>query len=169
MSNSLKNDTPDSPELIEYSYHNPKQVRIISACLKGWFSSPKDLNLTDPRMSYPFSIKKWKTLSYENDYTHAYFLKKNDWIVGMISLRHELEFNKAHIFHVFVDRNFRSCGYGSLLTDLAEAKALEMGVEKLSLFVLPKNKIAESLYKKRGFKEMGISGNGSLLMTKDLI
>ncbi len=168
MSYSLKNENNEPAELIEYSYRNPKQVRIIEACLKGWFSNPKDLNLTDPRMSYPFNIKKWMALSYENENTHAYFLKKNDWIVGMISLRHEPEQNKAHIFHVFVDRVFRSRGYGRRLTDLAEAKALEMGVKQLRLFVLPKNKIAESLYRKRGFKEMGISRNGSLSMIKEL-
>jgi len=156
-------------ELQEYSYGNPKQARIIEACLKVWFSNPKDLNLTDPRMSYPFNFKKWVALSYMDENSHPYFLKLNDWIAGMISLRLEPEKNKAHIFHVYVDREYRSRGLGNIMTDFVEKKALEMGAESLSLYVLPKNINALSLYEKHGFKEFGLKANGSLAMKKQLI
>ena len=45
------------------SYHNKKDARILEAVLTNWFKDPKELNLTDPKMSYPFNFKKWITLT----------------------------------------------------------------------------------------------------------
>ena len=48
------------------SYRNMKDVRILETVLSNWFKNPKELNLIEPRMKYPFKFKKWVTLTYKN-------------------------------------------------------------------------------------------------------
>ena len=42
------------------SYENSKDCRILVAVLTNWFKNPKELNLIEPRLKYPFNFKKWK-------------------------------------------------------------------------------------------------------------
>ena len=48
------------------SYRNMKDVRILETVLSNWFKNPKELNLIEPRMNYPFKFKKWVALAYKN-------------------------------------------------------------------------------------------------------
>ena len=48
------------------SYDRPKDARILEVVLTEWFKDPKDLNLTSPNMPYPFSFKKWVSMTYAN-------------------------------------------------------------------------------------------------------
>ena len=40
------------------SYQNKKNARILEAVLTNWFRNPKELNLVDPTISYPFRYNK---------------------------------------------------------------------------------------------------------------
>lgn len=55
------------PIIIEkVNYNNTKDIRILETVLTNWFKNPKELNLVEPRMKYPFNFKKWVTLTYNN-------------------------------------------------------------------------------------------------------
>ena len=91
----------------EMHYSSSKDRIVLSSCLKTWFSNPKDLHLTEPRMTYPFRFNQWINLSYteQNTKTWGAFLDK--WMVGMISVK-LLQVKKcANLFHIFVDKSYR--------------------------------------------------------------
>ena len=71
------------------SYQNKKDARILEAVLINWFRNPKELNLVDPTISYPFRYNKWVTLNYLDPDTHVFVIKKNKWVIGIgLSLIH---------------------------------------------------------------------------------
>lgn len=53
---------------------------------------------------------------------------------------------------MFVDKDFRCQGIGSRFISLAKSKAKSLGFDKLSLFVLADNLIAQKVYHSNGFK-----------------
>ena len=59
------------------SYKNTKDIRILETVLTNWFKNPKELNLVDPRMSYPFSFKKWVELSYKDSNIESFATKSS--------------------------------------------------------------------------------------------
>lgn len=152
----------------EYSYFKAKDVRILESCLRHWFTNPKDLNLTDPRMAYPFNFKKWVAQSYQLKQSHTYVMKKNDWIIGMVSLRFDPDSQTAHLFHVYVDRNHRGQGYGKALVEFAETTAYNLDFKRMTLYVIPSNISAKKLYDHQGFKQVGLNKGGTITMEKEL-
>lgn len=148
--------------IAEVSYTNPKDMRILKACLEEWFKNPKDLNLTSPTMRYPFNFNQWIKTSYSNKETKTYILKNDKWIIGHMGLNIRRERNLIHIFHLFIDRQYRGNGYAKLLIDKAILFAKQNNIELLSLFVLSSNEPAINLYKSYGFsKSDEISPTGS--------
>ena len=69
------------------SYQNKKDARILEAVLTNWFRNPKELNLVDPTISYPFRYNKWVTLNYLDPDTHVFVIKKNKWVIGIGSMK----------------------------------------------------------------------------------
>ena len=47
-------------------YNNKDDIRILEAVLNNWFINPKELNLFEPRLKYPFNYNKWKALTYNS-------------------------------------------------------------------------------------------------------
>ncbi len=137
------------------SYDNKKDVRILKACLETWFQNPKDLNLTSPSMRYPFSFTQWIAHSYNNKNTVSYVIKKDNWIIGHMSLQLNSLTNSVHLFHVFIDRDNRGKGYSKLLIGKAIAFAKDSNYGAITLYVLPKNEPALKLYRSYGFSETG--------------
>ena len=137
------------------SYTNAKQVHILKTCLETWFKNPKDLNLTAPNMRYPFNFNKWITDSYIKGNTRSFIIKEKDWIVGYMSLQLQPRNNFIHLFHVFIDREHRSKGYGKLLIDNAISYAKNAKIPAITLFVKPNNQSALNLYESYGFKDTG--------------
>lgn len=78
--------------------------------------------------------------------------KENGEIVGFAGIWYSVD--DAHITNIVVRKNYRNKGIGSLLLEklieLAKAKA------SLTLEVNIKNEIAQKLYLKYGFKNLGI-------------
>ena len=152
----------DNLSIAEVSYNNPKDLRILKACLTEWFKNPKDLNLTSPTMRYPFDFKQWTQNSYSGKETVTFVLKKDNWIIGHMGLNIRREKKLVHIFHLFIDRQFRGRRYSKLLVDKAISFAQKNELKTISLFVLPKNEPAINLYKSYGFaKSSEISSTGS--------
>jgi len=153
----------------QVSYNNEKQVRVLKACLETWFKNPKDLNLTAPQMTYPFNFNRWIANSYSKQNTLTYILKKDDWIIGYMSLQLQSKQDFIHLFHVFIDRSFRGKGFSKLLAQKAISYAQEKNIPAITLFVNPNNPIAIKLYESFGFTEIGYNKTGSTKMILNLI
>ncbi len=151
--------------LEEISFLKKEDCRILETVLKNWFSDPKTLNYVDPRMSFPFQFKKWVALSYEQNESTTIVLKKDDWIIGYLSMKSQE--NRGHLFHLFIDPSHRQQGLGQKMIQSMENFGRENGLSIFTLNVVPKNIQAIQLYKKMGYKEEGVSGTGSLKMVKN--
>ena len=144
------------------SYSRTKDVRILKSCLETWFQNPKDLNLVDPSMNYPFNLNKWITKYYNRGTTRTFVLKMNDWIIGYMSLQLQSRNEFVHLFHVFIDRENRGKGLGKLLVNKAISYAKKGDIPVITLFVKPNNDTAIKLYNSFGFKNTGeFSSSGS--------
>jgi len=148
----------------EVSYENAEQARILKACLENWFKNPKDLQLTSPKVPYPFKFKNWIDISYLKLESVTYILKKDDWIIGHISIQLRPQFNSIHIFHVFIDRENRRRGYSKLLVNKALEYAKNHQFNKVTLAVNQNNSIAIELYTNYGFELVGKNKIGSFKM-----
>ena len=151
------------------SYAHTKYARILEAVLDKWFQNPKDLNLTSPNMSYPFKFKKWVSTYYTQDPIDSFVIKSDDWIVGIGSIKISSETKRGHIFHIFIDKEYRNQGFGRKTMDYLESFAKKEKMEFLTLRVMPKNKPAIKLYEKLGFINVGSTKQGDLLMKKSLV
>jgi len=150
------------------SYHNKKDVRILEAVLTNWFKDPKELNLTDPKMSYPFNFKKWITLTYANQEIHSFAIKSDDWIIGIGNLMIIPETKRAHALHIFIDPDYRQQGLTEKMVRHLESLARSEKMEFMTFRVMPKNKPAIRLYEKLGFEETVSSKRKGLLFEKIL-
>ena len=150
------------------SYRNKKDVRILEAVLTNWFKNPKDLNLVDPRMSYPFNFKKWVTLTYANQEIHSFAIKSDDWIIGIGNLMIIPETKRAHALHIFIDPDYRQQGLTEKMVRHLESLARSEKMEVMTFRVMPKNKPAIRLYEKLGFEETVSSKRKGLLFEKIL-
>ena len=156
-------------KLEQVSYDNPKDVRILQACLENWFQNPKDLNLTAPTIKYPFNFNKWVTVSYLKGNTTSFVLKSKNWIIGHMSLQLQPENDFVHLFHVFIDRDYRGKGLSKLLVKKSIGYAKENEIPAVTLYVNQYNQIAIKLYESFGFVDTGNGKPGSLRMRLDLL
>ena len=150
------------------SYQNKKDVRILEAALTNWFKDPKELNLTDPKMSYPFNFKKWVTLNYTEQEIHSFVIKSEDWIIGIGNLMIIPETKRAHALHIFIDPDYRQQGLTEKMVRHLELLARSEKMEVMTFRVMPKNKPAIRLYEKLGFEETVSSKRKGLLFEKIL-
>jgi len=151
------------------SYSNPQDRKILQACLSNWFSSPKELQFTDPRMSYPFDFRKWCSLSYKDGNSTSLIVKMDGWIVAYLSVKHTSESKHVHFFHLFVDKNHRNKGLARTILDAGVALAEELGASYITLNAVSKNKRAIGIYEISGFKQEGVTNSGSLILKKEIL
>jgi len=135
------------------SYKNTKDIRILEATLANWFKNPKELNLIEPRMKYPFNFKKWVTLTYNNSDIKSFVLKENKWIVGIGNIIFNEDNKRAHALHIFIDEKYRRKGLATKMLQHLESLARDKRMSILTLRVMPKNEPAINLYEKMGFEE----------------
>lgn len=64
---------------------------------------------------------------------------------------------------IYIARDHRGKGVGSLLLKEIEEVAIENGFYKILLFTFPFNEMGQSLYKKNGYREVGIFKNQGIL------
>ncbi len=148
----------------QVSYKNAEQTRILKACLENWFQNPKDLQLTSPKVPYPFNFQKWIDISYSTLESVTYVLKIDKWIIGHMSIQLRPQFNSIHIFHVFIDRSYRSKGYSKLLINKALEYAKIHEIQKITLAVNKNNPTAIGLYQSYNFEIVGTNEIGSIKM-----
>ena len=136
------------------SYKKTKDIRILETVLANWFNNPKELNLIEPRMSYPFNFKKWVELSYKELNIESFTWKNDMWIIGLGNIKFNENTQKAHAFHIFTDPKYRNQGLATKMLEHLESLAKNKNMEALTINVVPKNNSAKALYEKIGFKNI---------------
>ena len=155
--------------ITKVNYSKQRDRKVLQSCLKNWFSDPKALNLTDPRMSYPFRFEKWMKLSYSEGEKKTWILWENEWIVAYLSLSFVPEENRGHLFHLYVDREHRKRGHARKLIHQAESWAKDRNCTHLTLRVFSGNELAIKLYNSLGFELISRKEKDNLAMVKTLL
>ena len=150
------------------TYYKKEDIRILNACLSDWLSNPKILYFTDPRMTYPFNIKRWISLSYKEINIETIIIKIDNWIVGHLSIKYEEDKNSAHLFHLIINQNQLRKGYAKKLIYHAEKILKTDDIKKITLNIVEKNQIAKELYYSMGYEKKNSKRPGNVKMKKDL-
>jgi len=88
--------------------------------------------------------------------------KEGDLVLGWASLNpysHRCAYAGVADLAIYVRREWRGRGIGTQLLELIEQTAKEKGFYKIVLFTLPFNAVGQRLYRKRGFREVGVFRN----------
>ena len=151
------------------NYKNSKDLRILETVISNWFKNPKELNLTDPRIGYPFNFKKWVELAYKEANVKSFVFKKDKWIIGIGNIRINKETKQSHALHIFIDPEYRKRGLATKMLEHLEAIAYDANMKAITINVMPKNESAIKLYKKTGFLRVESNKNLWLKFQKNLI
>jgi len=151
------------------NYKNSKDLRILETVVSNWFKDPKELNLTEPRIGYPFNFKKWVELTYKESNVKSFTFKKDKWIIGIGNIRINKETNQSHALHIFIDPEYRKRGLATKMIKHLEAIAYDANMTAITINVMPKNESAIKLYKKIGFLRVESNKNLWLKFQKNLI
>lgn len=82
-----------------------------------------------------------------------------DAVIGWASLNrysHRCAYDGVADLSVYVERSFRGRGVGQRLLEQLEKEAHRHGFHKIVLFTFAMNQLGQGLYRKRGFREVGI-------------
>ena len=134
-------------------YNNKDDSRILEAVLNNWFNNPKELNLFEPRLKYPFNYNKLKALTNNSSNVESFTLINDKLIIGIGSILFNTDSSRAHIMHIFIDTTYRRRGLAIKIIKYLEKLANNKKMKILSLRLMPKNEPAKKLYEKIGFKE----------------
>ena len=149
-------------------YNTPKDARIMEAVLTQWFKNPKELNLTDPRMPYPFNYNKWVTMTYTNQNIQSFVVKSDNWIIGMGDLMLTPELKRAHALHIFIDEHYRKQGLGKRMIEYFESISKKEKMDTFTLRLISQHVLEKEIYENMGFQLNGKSKWGSPIMEKKL-
>ena len=150
----------------EVSYWDREDRRILKTCLSNWFHSPKILNFVAPSMTFPFAFSTWVNYYRKLSGITTFVVKHTGWIVGHISLHFDKTTKIAHLFHLFVDPEYRRRGLAQKMITAMEDHGSNLGTVSFSLFVVPKNQPARILYEKIGYQEDGLGRTGGIKYSK---
>ena len=136
------------------SYKNDKSLRVLASVLSKWFSDPKTLYFTSPNLRYPFNINHWISTFYKEDNIETYILKKENWIIGHLSVKIDENKNLAHLFHLFIDNENRQKGYAKKLIRYVEKNIItgKDNIGAITTNCVKKNIPAITLYQSIGFQ-----------------
>ena len=151
------------------TYYKKEDIRILNACLSNWLSDPKILHFTDPRITYPYNLKKWISLSYKEKNVETIIIKVENWIVGHLSIKYKKNQNSAHLFHLIIDQNQLRKGYAKKLILYAEEILNDDdNIKKITLNVVKKNKVAKELYYSMGYEKINSKRPENIKMVKNI-
>ena len=87
-------------------------------------------------------------------------------IIGWASLNpysHRCAYQGVADLSVYIDREQRGKGVGSLLLEEIEKQAMKNNFYKIVLFTFPFNELGQGLYRKRGYREVGVFKNQGIV------
>ena len=138
------------------SYKNDESVRILNSVLSKWLSDPKTLHFTSPNSKYPFNMNQWISIFYKMDNVETYVLKKENWIIGHLSVKIDENKSLAHLFHLFIDIEHRQKGYAKKIIRYVEKHIMagNDNIKAITLNCVRKNIPAITLYQSIGFQKL---------------
>ena len=151
------------------NYYKKEDIRILNACLPNWFTNPKILHFTSPNMTYPFNLKQWISISCKEKNNKTIIIKIDNWIVGHLSIKYEEDQKSAHLFHLIIDSDHLRKGLAKKLISFAEDIIKKKKINKITINVVKKNKVALKLYDSLGYIDKGKNRFGWVKMEKLLI
>lgn len=109
----------------------------------------------------------------DNEYINEWFknhqdrfaviiVEKDDEIIGWASLNpysNRCAYAGVADLSIYIKREYRGKGVGSLLLKKIEQTAIKNNFNKIVLFTFPFNKLGQGLYRKNGFREVGVFKN----------
>lgn len=90
---------------------------------------------------------------------HPLVAETNGKVVGWASLNpysHRCAYNGVADLSIYIDREVRGQGVGSALLQALETKAKEEQFHKIVLFTFPFNVLGQGLYRRMGYREVGV-------------
>lgn len=93
-------------------------------------------------------------------------IDEDEMILGWASLNsysHRCAYRGVADLSVYIDRNARGKGLGTKLLQALEEKAKVNGFHKIVLFTFSFNGLGQGLYRKVGFREVGVFQNQGML------
>ena len=150
------------------SYQNKKNARILEAVLANWFKNPKELNLIDPMISYPFRYNKWVTLNYLDSDIRTVVMKTNKWVIGIGSMHTIPNTKTVEIFHIYIDAEYRRQKLGKQILHYFESLALKESAELMVARIMLKNTAAKALLNSEGYIEKEKPNRKIVLFQKKL-
>ncbi len=148
------------------SLNDKENCRVMKSVLNSWFQDPKILNLVSPKSKYPFFFNDWKK-NYKMNDTETLIIKKENWIIGQLSLNLKIE-GKIHMFHLIIDPRFQRRGLATELISKVEKVGLNIKKNIITLNILENNHKAIFLCEKLGYK-LNRKRNSYLNYYKELI
>lgn len=130
--------------------------------------SIKNILISDFDDFWNYNILKDELKSENSKYIRAKF---NNEIVGFAGIK--ILFDEADIMNIVVKKDYRNKGIGSILLENLILLSKKLCLNSLSLEVNEENIPAINLYKKQGFKNIGIRKNyynekNGIIMKKNL-
>lgn len=128
----------------------------------------KDILISDFDDFWNYNILKDELKSENSKYIRAKF---NSEIVGFVGIK--ILFDEADIMNIVVKKDYRNKGIGTILLENLVSLSKKLCLNSLSLEVNEENIPAINLYKKLGFKNIGIRKNyynekNGIIMKKNL-
>ena len=142
-----------SIKIKKIDFKNKNDSRIIESALNNWFKDPKELNLFEPRLHYPFNFKKWKAIVYKSSNTENFTLIKNKWVIGIGNILFNTDLKSAQIMHIYIDDNYRRKGFATNIIQYLEKIANNNKMKILTMRIMPNNEPAKSLFTKLDFSK----------------
>lgn len=108
---------------------------------------PKDLEF----------MEKW--LADRGERHPVLIASSHDKIVGWASINrysHRCAYNGVGDLSIYIERASRGRGVGTQLLEAIHQEGARLGYHKLLLFTFPFNKLGQGLYRKMGYREVGI-------------
>lgn len=113
------------------------------------------LEIEKSSFSSPWSRTAFEMeLSGENRFAYYLVAREGCKVIGYLGAW--LILNEAHITNIAVRPEYRKSGIGHKLMDSFFAQAAQKNIEAITLEVRVTNDPAQNLYRKLGFKDMGI-------------
>ena len=138
-------------QIKSFSYSDKKELLKLIPCFSNWFKDPKSLHLTNSKAKFPFNIKNWISTEYQDTSTRILICLKNDWIIGHVGYRINLDDYNARIFHLIVDPSERKKKYGHNIIKFVEESAQNKDMKSVTATILKRNENAIDLFTNRGF------------------
>lgn len=115
----------------------------------------------------PWSRDSFVSEVTSNKFACYYVLLQNSYVVGYAGMWIINE--ESHITTLAVDPDFRKQKLATFLLDKLISTALAREVDRMTLEVRPSNEAAKALYKKHGFRSLGIRKNYYLDTGEDAV